>query len=87
MNNKITLTEKTLKALIGKTFSHLYNGEIIARGKIAGMVGPNALLLEVTDGEREWHEIQASTDIGYDRITNSGYQFSQDNPYREKLEG
>jgi hypothetical protein len=85
MSNKTTLTEKTLQALIGKTFTHYCEGEAIAQGMIVGMVGPNALLLELFEEDPESYEIQPATDLGYDRIAKTGYKFSKDNPYRAKL--
>jgi hypothetical protein len=85
MSSKMTQTEKTAQALIGKTFVHFYQGEEIALGIVIGMVGPNAVQFELAEGDREWHEIQAVTDLGFDRIAKTGYQFSKGNPFREKL--
>ena len=43
----MTLTEKTALALIGKTFTHFYEGKVIARGILLGMVGPSHIQLAV----------------------------------------
>jgi len=84
---KTTVTEKTTYALVGKTFEHFHSGEVIASGIILGMCGPTALQLVVQEEGKEWFEIHAATDLGYDRVSKTGYRFSVDNPYREQLIG
>lgn len=84
---KTTLTEKVAYSLVGKTFEHYHNGEIIASGVILGMCGPSALQLQVQEEGKEWFEIHALTELGYDRVNRSGYRFSLDNPYREECLG
>jgi len=43
--------------------------------------------LVVQEEGKEWFEIHAATDLGYDRVSKTGYRFSVDNPYREQLIG
>jgi hypothetical protein len=84
---KTTLTEKVAYALVGKTFEHFHSGEVIASGIILGMCGPSALQLHVQEEGKDWFEIHALTELGYDRVSKTGYRFSPDNPYREQLIG
>jgi hypothetical protein len=84
----MTLTEKIMSALVGKTFTQFYEGKEIARGHILAMIGTNAVMFVVTEvsGE-EFDEIHSVTEIGYDRIRKTGYRFSPDNPLREQIAG
>lgn len=87
--NYPTLTEQTMYALIGKTFEHLYEGKVISRGIIVGMVGPNALQLVSTKegtGEERFF-ILSATEVGFDEVKETGFVFSFDNPHREELAG
>jgi hypothetical protein len=83
----MTQSEKTTNALIGKTFTHFYRGEIIARGKVLGMVAANHIQLLVAGEKKgeEHYEILHLDFLGYDRIEKTGYFLSKDNPHRKEF--
>ena len=85
----MTVTEKSAIALVGKTFSHFYQGNAIAEGIVVGMSGPNHIQLALQEGGKEegWFEIYHLDEVGYDRLSKTGFRFSLDNPHREEFLG